>query len=201
MKIGIRFALATVSIILVVSLAANGYLYNSLSENNSLQKQNEEMQSQISSLQSQAQNLQNQITDLKNQSNDDNDTIAALNIQIASLQQEKENLTALVQSLQNKSSSDVYAPYLVTRLGATFDYGYGMVSSYLYVQGFVSNEGNVTASKCALKITSQTNQGTSYTDYYRFNTLSPRESVKVDTHIYHEDLKNWTIIPECTNTP
>jgi len=54
MKIGIRFAIAIVSVILVVSLAANGYLYNSLSENCNLRKQNEEMQSQISSLQSQA---------------------------------------------------------------------------------------------------------------------------------------------------
>jgi TolA-binding protein len=220
MKIGFRFALAIVSIILVISLAANGYLYNALSENSNLKKQNEEMQNQISSLQSQTdnlqsqtQNLQNQITDLQNQSSRDSNTIDALNSQVANLIQENDNLqkenynlTTLVQILQNKTSSDVYEPYLVTALGATYTSGYSLESGqavfryFLYLQGWVTNTGNGTAYNCALKLIVNTTHGT-FTDYYRFNTLAPGENTYIDTHLYYNDVVSWQIFPECTNTP
>jgi hypothetical protein len=169
MKIGIRFALATVSIILVVSLAANGYLYfsanNRLSENDSLKKQIVEFQSEVTFLQNQTTNLQRQLDNYQNR-----------------------------------------FPNLVTALGATFTWSYSATASYgmlhyLYVQGTVTNTGNGTAYNCDLKVIMTTSHGVSYTEYYRFNALAPGEVENVDTHFYHDNLLNWTITPECTNTP
>jgi TolA-binding protein len=204
MKPKMSLAVVAVSVLLLVSLTANGYLY--FSENNDLSEQTTELQNQVSSLGSQTQNLQDQIGALQNQSDTNNNTIAALNSQIVSLQQENEalqkeneNLTASIHSLQNEVK--VWMPYLVTRLGAIFDYGYGIARSSIYIQGFVTNEGNATAYNCDLKIASQTTNGASYTDYYRFGTLAPGDYVRLDTHFYHEGIKNWTIIPECTSTP
>ncbi len=174
MKVEIKHALVTVSIILVASLAVNSYLYYSLSQDSNLWKQNAEMQSQIT----------------------------ALNSQVVSLQQENGNLTAIIQNL-NKSSSDTYEPYLVTALGAKYTWSpnsNGDRVYYLYIQGNVTNEGNGTAYNCDLKIVTNSLKD-SFTDYFRFSALAPGEHEDIDTHLYHVDLVNWTITPECTNTP
>jgi hypothetical protein len=210
MKIGMRFALAIVSVILVVSLAANGYQY--FSENSNLRKQTTDMQNQINSLQS-------QVTDMQNQTSRDSNTIDALNSQIANLLQENDNLqkenynlTSLVRNLQNKSSSDFYEPHLVTSLGAKYISGLirdnssdqsipqPTPSHWLYIKGFVSNLGNGTAYNCDLKVTYHTPSAT-YVYYYRFNALAPGENVTIDTNIFHDNIQSWEIIPECTNTP
>jgi hypothetical protein len=207
MKIEMRFALAIVSVILVVSLAANGYLY--FSTNSQVAK----FQSQVASLESQTAALQSQLENIQNNSGSDNQTIAYLNAQILDLQtqnenllEENDNLTAKIQNLQNKPSSDIYEPYLVTALGATFTWSYsesaryGMLH-YLYVQGTVTNAGNGTAYNCALKVVMNIASGLSITDYYRFNALAPGETENVDTHFYYDNLQSWTITPECTNKP
>jgi TolA-binding protein len=207
MKLGIRFALALVSTVLVISLVANGILYNALSENNNLEKQNEEMQNQINSLQSLTQNLQSQVTELQNQSKDNNRTIAAFNAQIfdlqtqnSNLQNQNDNLTYRIQS--QLSTEKNTKPYLVTALGAVSTESLSPTGwvKYLYIQGTVTNQGNGTAYNCVLKVTSHT-PSTTYVDYYRFNSLAPAEYATVDTHIYHDNIQSWEIIPECTNTP
>jgi cell division protein FtsB len=215
MKIGIRFAIATVSIILVVSIAANGYLYfsvnNRLSENDSLKKQIVEFQSEVTFLQNQTENLQTNVDTLQNNSGIDNQTIANLNAQILDLQtqienmqKENDNLKSQISHLQNQTSSEIKVPNLVTALGATFTSGYvndgKLLVHFLYIQGTVMNEGNGTAYNCDLKVISHTPSG-SFTDYYRFTALAPGESANVDTHIFHDNIQSWEIFPECTNTP
>ncbi len=208
-----RIVLAAAVVVLVISLAANGYLYNSFSENGNLKKQVVEMQSQINSLESQTQNLQSKIGDLQNKSIRDSGTIDAFNTQVANLIQENDNLqkenynlTVLVQSLQNKTSSDVYEPYLVTALGATYTSGYSLDNGqavfrhFLYLQGTVTNTGNGTAYNCDLKLIVNTTSGT-LTDHYRFSTLAPGEYTYIDTHLYYNNVVSWEIFPECTSTP
>ena len=209
MKIGMRFVLALVFVILIVSLAANGYLYNSLSENNYLRKQIVELQSQVTSLESQTANLQSQLSSLQNNStiiSDLNGQILDLQTENKNLQNENDNLRATIRNLQNQSPTDTGTPYLVTALGATFTWSYsesaryGMLY-YLYVEGTVTNTGTGTAYNCALKVTMNTTDGVSFTEYYRFNALAPGEIEIVDTHFYHDHLQSWTIIPEYTNNP
>ena len=224
MKIGMRFALAIVSFILLVSLSANGYLYNSLSENSNFKKQNEEMQSQISSLESQTDNLQNQISELKNQSSTDNNTIASLNNQITNLQlennnlqKENMNLVALVRSLQNKTStqnqsSGAGGPYLVTRLGTKIykivPIGGSTQQRVLVIGGDVENDGNGTAYNCQIKVVTSflTPPYNTFTDYFQLGTgtLTVGEKVDFFANVIHgnvSDIGNWQIFPECTNTP
>ena len=219
--------LIAVSILLLVSIIANGYLYLSensgLSENNSLKKQVVELQSQVTGLENQTANLQSQINSLESQkanlqsqlsSSQNNLTIISdLNGQILSLQtenknlqKENDNLRSTIQNLQNQSPTGTRTPYLVTALGATFTWSYSETARYgmlhyLYVQGTVMNTGNGTAYNCALKVVMTTTSGQSLTDYYRFNALAPGEVENVDTHFYYDNLQSWTITPQCTNTP
>jgi hypothetical protein len=201
-----RFALAIVSVILVVSLAANGFLCTSLSENNSLKKQNEEMQSQINS-------LQTQIGELQDKSNTDNNTITVLNGQIASLQKENQNLTALIQSLQNKtftlnqSSSEGGIAYLVTHLGTkiinTVPIGGPTHQTVLVIGGDVENNGNGTAYNCKIRVvTYELNNPNPFTDYFQLGTgnLTSGEKVNFFANVIHDNIVNWEIFPECTNT-
>lgn len=189
--------MAVVSIILAVSLAANGYLY--LYADRSSNAQVAVLENKISILETQSANLQNQISELQNRSNNINGTVAALNSQIANLQRENENLNA---QLQNNFSSDVYEPYLVTALGSKYTWSPnsdGKMVYYLYIQGNVTNVGNGTAYNCALRIVTNSAKD-SFTDHYRFNALAPGEHMDVDFHLYHVDLVNWTITPESTKT-
>ncbi len=227
MKAGMKPVLIAVSILLLLSLIANGYLYlsvnNGLSENNGLksqvvglqsqvsilENQTTNLQSQVNSLESQRANLQGQLSSLQNNSSiisDLNRQIISLQTENKNLQQENDNLRSTIQNLQNQSSAGTGTPYLVTALGATFTWSYSSTARYgmlhyLYVQGTVMNTGNGTAYNCALKVVMTTTSGQSFTDYYRFNSLAPGEVENVDTHFYYENLQSWTITPQCTNTP
>ena len=211
MNARIKFALVIVSILLLASLTANGYLYFSVNDN--LQRQVVEFQNQVTTLESQTVTLQRQVDTLQNNSGIDNQTISNFNAQILDLQtqienmqKENDNLKSQISHLQNQPSPEIRVANLVTALGATFTWSYSATASYgmlhyLYVQGTVTNTGNGTAYNCDLKVIMTTSTGESFTEYYRFNALAPGEVENVDTHFYHDNLQSWTITPECTNTP
>jgi TolA-binding protein len=208
-----------ISILLLVSVAANGYFY--FSANNSLQKEVVNLQSQVISLESQTASLQSQVQNLQNNSGADNQTIANLNGQIINLrtqnenlQKEKDNLTALIQSLQNQSSTQNQSSaedrmaYLVTRLGTkihdTVPIGGPTSQQVLVISGEVENDGNGTAYNCQIKVvTYELNNSDPFTDYFQLGSgnLTVGSSVNFFANVIHGDIVNWQIFPECTNTP
>jgi hypothetical protein len=199
------------TVLLIASLAANGYLYFSVNSN--LQNKIVELKSEVSTIESQTVSLQNQLDHLQNNSRIDNQTIANLHGQIldlqtlnSNLQDQNGNLTIQIQDIQNRLSTERSGvPKLVTFIGATFTTSIIRTEkgalNFLHVVGAVINEGNSTAYNCALKIKSRTTNGTAYTDYYGFAALLPGESVQIDINIFHDDLANWVITPEWTNSP
>jgi hypothetical protein len=221
MKTRIRLALAIVSIILVVSIAANGILYNALSENNNLKRQNEEMRNQINSLQNQTQNLQSQIGELQNQSNTDNNTIAALNATITNLlkqnhtlKNENENLQAQVENLTsqlgpnlstNLIANDVnYLVPLNTNIPTPPPIVKTPEYNHLLIRGTVDNTGWKTAYHCKLHVILYQGNTIAADTHIELGTIYGHSSVLLDgnTVLYKGiRLTNWEIFPECTNTP
>jgi hypothetical protein len=207
MKIRIRLALAVVSVILVISLAVNGFLYNSLSENNNLEKQNEDLQSQINSLQAENSTLQNDIANLKIQ-------VINLTSQLSVVQQQINSSQIIISALQSQNANLQNllelknAPNLVTSLGIDDIGMYGFPNQTnvrLYIAGSVYNNGTETAYNCRLHVIAfrgdQTIIDTNIT--LGIGTMSGGSSVNVNENIPYSGgpLSNVKIIPEWTNTP
>jgi hypothetical protein len=132
--------------------------------------------------------------------------IAATSLMMAESTFAQSMATVKIQETQNQLSTEQSGvPKLVTLLSATFTTSIirtekGAIN-FLHIQGAVINEGTSTAYNCDLKVTSHTNSGTIYTDYYTFNALVPGANLYVDTNIFHDNLTSWEIIPECTQRP
>jgi len=103
MKSKIKLVLVAVSVCLLVSLAANGYLY--LYVNNGSQQQVTDLQSQVVTLQSQIVNLQNQATTLKSQVGNLQNQTNSLQNESSTLQNENANLGSQVANLTDQNGN------------------------------------------------------------------------------------------------
>ena len=210
-----KIALAFISVILVVSLAANTYLYTeqcSFALNNGLQKQAitdlqeqaADLQSQIANLSTITTNLQNENVYLLSQKADLQSQVVDLTNQTSFLQSENANLTATIADLQLNLPN---RPNLVTRLGVT-DVKNGSDAhrafrSRLFVQGEVINTGGVTARNVRLHVTLFIGNQTVADEYIELGNMMPFVSVHVEHDIYYDSngtrLTNWTITPEASS--
>ena len=160
-KLKSKFALAAVSAILVVSLAANAYFYaqqyNSAPDNDDAQKKVADLQSKLTNLREQANNLQSGNANLTAQVASLESQVANLSNQTNSLQTENSNLQSEKASLQSQLSQlsqGKVPPRLVTRLGAReLRYNYSGQDLRLYITGEVWNVGAEAAVNCSLHVT------------------------------------------------
>ena len=204
-----KLGLITVSVFLLVSLAANAYLY--FIANSNLQKEVVELQSKVTDLESQIVNLQGQMNSLQANYNIKDEIITNLNKQILGylteneyLKTENSDLLSQIKAF-NQTPTNVRQAYLVTRLGVKYieiqpNINSGVQNS-LYVQGEVWNTGNGTAYNSQLEVISFIMNGTSFTDYIYLGTIPSGSYVDVDTHIYHADITRWQLIPMSANIP
>jgi hypothetical protein len=227
MKIRIRFALVAVSVLLIVSLTANGYLFFSM--NNELQKQAEHFQSQIESQHNQILNLENQSSNLINKIDTlqtENATlhnektnletqIANFTNQLTVLQQQINNSQNIISSLQaeNADLQETLGivnspPNIVTSLGVTDVrptpmLPIGTVNTRLFIKGTVYNTGAKPAYNCSLHVTLYQSGSIIVNTYVRLYTINGHSSVSVETNIPYSGppLSSWTLIPEYQTEP
>ncbi len=211
-----EIALAFVSVILLVSLAANAYLYMeqcSFALNNGLQEQAYadlqeqlvELQSQITDLSSKTNTLQNENAYLKSQNAYlQRQILENLNNQTAFLQSENANLTATVADLRLNLP---IRPNLVTRLGVTDvrnnSDSHSPFRPRLFVQGEVINTGGVTARNAKLHVTLFIGSQIVKEAYIELGNIGSLVAVHVEQDIYYDTdgprLTSWTIIPEASS--
>ncbi len=201
----LKIVFITVTVILVVSLAANAYLYSeqySLALNNGLQKQSvtdlqkqvADLQSQISNLSTETNNLQNENSHLLSQKTDLQNQIENLNYQTDGLQSENANLSAIIANFSWNR------PNLITRLGASnvIESAHGD-RPRLFVEGDVFNTGGATAHDAKLHITLFILGKIVGDVSIALGNMEPFSGVHISQDIYYDGvvrLTNWTIIPE-----
>ena len=171
-----KFAAVAVSVILLVSVASNIYLY--VSANN----RNNEPQAQIEELTGQIVVLQRQ--------NDALQTIRGI------LQIRIDDLTKLL---------DIESPsYLITSLGSTDVRTPSMMNldtfpnSRLYIEGTVTNTGTETAYNCRLTVTLYRGNSVVNNTIMSLGTMKGGAIVGVSENIPYsgDPLTKWTIIPK-----
>jgi len=196
-----KSALATTMIILIMSLAANVYLY-SQPRDSGLQNQVTDLQNQIANLSNQAGILQSENTNFTTRVADLEDQAAILSNQTDILQEENSNLldekTNLQSQLNQLSQQDVPAT-LVTRLGARdMRYNYSGQNLRLYITGEVWNVGTEPAQNSRLHVRLYQGDFVAVDTYIELGTINGGSYTEVAKNIYYSGsaLTKWTIIPE-----
>ena len=219
-------ALIALSIILLVSLATNRYLY--FSEDNGVQKQDTELRSQNAELNNQNTELTNQIANLQNQNSILQNENSSLQTKISNAESQVENLTVQFDILQQQLNSSqsvistlqsqnmylqnqlnsINNPNLVTSIGIKDIHLPPMLNPYstnyrLFIEGTVYNTGRNAAFHCDLKVTAYRGTEIVISTHIELGTINGGSSVSVSSNLpYQGDaLTHWEIIPECTNTP
>jgi hypothetical protein len=186
MKIGIRFAIATVSIILVVSIAANGYFYFSV---NDFQKQVLDDQTQIEALNRQILDLQNQSSFYRNLTSVLQSEKTNLNNQIASLNSQIANLTSSPNLVTSLGIKDIHLPPNLFPSNTNYR---------LFIQGTVNNTGARPAYNSSLHVTLYQNNKVIVDTHVDLGTIYGDTSVWVETNIPYtgDPLSKWAVTPE-----
>jgi len=178
-NIGLKVALALVSIVLIISLVAVFYVYTNPPDT----------QDEISSLQNQIASLENQITDLQSQLNQLQSTYDNY---VASHSHSNSEYDALVSEIDSLKKPD-----LVTRLGLMDERPF-LQTSYLHVFGEVWNVGTNTATNCKLHVILYQGAVVAEDTYINLGTILGKDYTSVDSPIYYEgsELTSWSISPE-----
>jgi hypothetical protein len=200
-----KFALATVSVILLVSFAANVNFYLHQHDSvlyNALLKRIPDLQNQIADSRSQAGQLLNDTATLESQDADLENQVHTLQNQTNSLQIENSNLkskNAELQNQQNLLSQRKTPAKLVTRLGANdLRYNYSGQDIRLYITGEVWNVGTETAQNCSLHVTLYQGDTVTKDTYIPLGDIAGGSFTDVGRNIYYtgDALTNWTVAPE-----
>jgi len=205
-----KLALIAISVILLVSLAANGYFFalqTGVEQNRSLKTEVTDLQAQLANLKEQANLLQSEKASLETQAAGLESQEANLSNQIENLQVENANLQIEIADLENQSShvpASQTAPKILTRLG-TSDVRSSPFEGHpwsgiirFYISGEVWNIGTADAHECRLHVTLYQAAAVANDTYIDLGTVESGSYVEVDSNIYYsgEALTNWTIIPE-----
>ena len=200
-----KFALAAITAVLIVNLAANIYFYsqqNVFANDSSLQTQVANLRSQIASLSSQASSLQGENANLTARIGDLEGQAASLSNQTNNLQSENSKLLgekANLQSQLNLLSQEKVPAKLVTRLGARdMRYNYSGSDIRLYITGEVWNVGTEAAVNCSLHVTLYQGVTVAKDTYIELGTIAGGSFTDVARNIYYtgDALTKWTITPE-----
>ena len=200
-----KFALEAITVVLIVSLAANGYFCSQqgvFATDSSLQEQVADLQSQIANLSSQTSSLQGENANLASQIADLEGQAASLSNQTSSLQGENSNLLEEKANLQSQLSllSQGKVPAtLVTRLGANdMRYNYSGQDLRLYITGEVWNVGTEAAQNCSLHVVLYQGDTVAKDTYIKLGTIAGGSYTGVTRNIYYtgDALTRWTITPE-----
>jgi len=205
MKAGIKLVLAVVSVILLISLAANAHLY--FFTNSNLQKQITEFQSQVGNLQNQINSLQNETSTLQTENSNLGSQIANLTDQNSNIQQQLNSSQSIINTLQTENTNlqnqlnQKNNPNLVTSLGIgdiRNDLNY-----HLFISGTVYNTGNNPAYNSKLVVTAYSGIIIPINNYIQLGMIRPGTPVHVSVSFAYEGaaLSNWTVTPEWTNSP
>ncbi len=202
-----KLALTTISIALILSLAANAYLYHLNQQDsttaNQLKDTITELQNQIVSLNDQTNNLQNRKSDLETRLF--NLQAEAKDLQNSSLILQSENTdlqneNALIQSQIDEGGR----PKIITRLGAT-DIRESPAPGHpwsgqirLYISGEVWNLGSGIARNLRLHVTLYQTGTVANQTNIELGNIEAGSWADVAANINYSGaaLTNWTIIPE-----
>ena len=200
-----KFALAAITAVLIVNLAANIYFYsqqNVFATDSSLQTQVADLRSQIASLSNQTSSLQGENANLTTQIADLAGQAASLSNQTNNLQSEKSRLLdekASLQSQLNLLSQEKVPARLVTRVGGSdMRYNYSGQQIRLCVTGEVWNVGTEAAVNCSLHVTLYQGVTVAQDTYIDLGTIAGGSYTQVFRNIYYtgDALTKWTITPE-----
>jgi regulator of replication initiation timing len=205
-----KLALIAISVILLVSLAANGYFFtlrNGMDQNLSLKKEVTDLQTQLANLKEQTNLLQNEKASLETQAADLQSQEANLSNQTDNLQAENAYLQTENADLENQLSHipvPKTAPKILTRLG-TSDVRSSPFEGHpwsgvirFYISDEVWNVGTADAHDCRLHVTLYQVDAVANDSYIDLGTVEAGSYVEVSSNIYYsgEPLTSWTIIPE-----
>jgi regulator of replication initiation timing len=200
-----KFALAAITVVLIVSLAANVYFcsqQNGFATDSGLQTQVANIRSQLASLSSQASSLQGENANLTAQIGDLEGQVASLSNQTNNLRSEKSRLLgekASLQSQLNMLRQGKVSPKLVTRLGVRdIRYNYSGSDIRFYITGEVWNVGAEAAVNCSLHVTLYQGDTVAEDTYIELGTINGGSFTEVARNIYYtgDALTKWTITPE-----
>ena len=200
-----KFALAAITAVLIVSLAANVYFcsqQNVFANDSSLQTQVADLRSQLASLSSQTSSLQSENANLTARIGDLEGQAASLSNQTNNLQSEKSRLLDEKSNLQNQLSllgQEKVPARLVTRVGGSdMRYNYSGSDIRLYITGEVWNVGTEAAVNCSLHVTLYQGVTVAKDTYIELGTIAGGSFTQVARNIYYtgDKLTKWTITPE-----
>jgi hypothetical protein len=197
--LNLKFALAIVSVGLMLSLAANIYFYarqNGFAQENGLQKQVADLEGQLANVLEQSYSLQSEKANLESQ------VLNLLN-QTIMLQNENSKLQSENTALQSQLSQP-RGPRIITRLGTTdlnaplTGLRVGSGPTRLYISGEVWNVGTMAAQNCRLHLTLYQGVAIANDTYVELGRLEAGTYLDIATNIYYAgvSLTNWTISPE-----
>ena len=200
-----KFALAAITFVLIVSLAANVYFcsqQNVFATDSSLQTQVADLRSQLAPLSSQASSFQSENANLTTQIADLAGQEASLSNQTNNLQSENSRLLdekANLQSQLNLLSQEKVPAKLVTRVGGSdMRYNYSGQEIRFCVTGVVWNVGTEAAVNCSLHVTLYQGVTVAQDTYIELGTIVGGSFTQVFRNIYYtgDALTKWTITPE-----
>jgi len=200
-----KFALAAITAVLIVSLAANVYfcsLQNVFANDSSLQTQVANLRSQLASLSRQASSLQGENANLTARIGDLEGQAASLSNQTNNLQSESSRLLGEKANLQSQLSllsQEKVPAKLVTRVGGSdMRYNYSGQQIRLCVTGEVWNVGTEAAVNCSLHVTLYQGVTVAEDTYIELGTIVGGSFTQVFRNIYYtgDALTNWTITPQ-----
>lgn len=201
-----KIALAAITVVLVMSLAANVDFclqQGVFAANSSLQEQVADLQNQIANFSSQTSSLQSENANLITQIADLEGQAASLTNQTSSLQGENSRLLCEKANLQSELSllsQEKIPAKLVTRLGANdMRYNYSGQDLRLYITGEVWNVGTEAAQNCSLHVMLYQGDAVAEDTYIELGTINGGSYTEVARNIYYtgDKLTNWIITPEC----
>jgi len=206
-----KLALIAISVVLLVSLAANGYfltLQNGTEQNQRILKtQVTDLQAQLTNLTEQTNRLQNEKANLETQTADLQTQQASLSNQTENLRAENAYLQTENADLENQLSQIPVlqtAPKILTRLG-TSDVRSSPYEGHpwsgvirFYISGEVWNVGTANAHELRLHVTLYQWDAVANDSYVDLGTVEAGSYVQVTANIYYtgEPLTSWTIVPE-----
>ena len=190
---GLRIALIVVSILFVVSLIANVYLYNrqyGITPDSGLENQIADLQSQLDSLSTTYQNYVSTHSHSNSEYNTLENQIATLEAQVSDLQNEIANLESQIENL--KSAKLIKVNLVGTDNRPLFQ------TPYLRVTGEVVNVGTYTAYNCKLHVILYQGEVVAEDTYINLGTISGEGWTSVDSKVYYEgeSLTAYSITPD-----
>lgn len=200
-----KFALAAITAVLIVSLAANIYFcsqQNVFATDSSLQTQVADFRSQLGSLSSQVSSLQGENANLTARIGDLEGQAASLSNQTNNLQSENSKLLGEKSNLQSQLSllsQEKVPARLVTRVGGSdMRYNYSGQQIRFCVTGEVWNVGTEAAVNCSLHVILYQGVIVAQDTYIELGTIEGGSFTQVFRNIYYtgDALTKYTITAE-----